>query len=291
MKKTTLFDHGVEAFQLARATAPECYPCPICLRGFPTPSGLTIDHFPPRSQGGKSVVLTCAECNNRAGHELEADIKPAESLYDFATSTMAEPVNGEVTIDGLTLNASILGSDGNITVAGIPELNDPDMTRAVTERLEKRSNEGTWQDMEIKLSFGRHRPKNALAAWLRSAYLAVFAAWGFSYILRSQLNAVREQIRDPESQALRVFGFTMQKPEFDEPHISLIKRPESLAGHLAVIMGRHVIYLPGYHSSDLYRELAREADTGLDAQMSGDKEVIWPKQPRYELDFALSRGD
>ena len=218
-------------------------------------------------------------------------MQPAESLYEFAAGVMSNPVRGQITIDGHTLNADILATGGNITVGGISELNDPDVTRAVTERLENRSSEGTWNDFEIKLSLGKHKREDALAAWLRSAYLAIFSAWGFTYILRTQLDAVREQIRDPDSQALRVFGFTMQKPEYDEPHISLIKRPEPLAGHLAVIMGRQVVYLPGFHSNDLYRELAREADTGLDAQMSGDKEVIWPKQPRYELDFALSRGD
>ena len=143
MKKTTLFDHGVEALRLARPTAPECYGCPICLCGYPTPNGLTIDHFPPRSQGGKSVVLTCAECNSRAGYQLEADMKPAESIYEFAAGVMTNPPRGQIIIDGPTLNADILATGKNITVTGIPELNAPAMARAVREGRGRGGGKGT----------------------------------------------------------------------------------------------------------------------------------------------------
>ena len=215
-------------------------------------------------------------------------MNPAESLYEFAAGVMSAPVRGQITIDSHTLNADILATGSNVSIAVAHGLNDPAVERAFDKQLGKRSEEQQWGNFEIKLSFGKHKREDALAGWLRSAYLAIFSAWGFTYILRPQLNAVREQIREPDSQVLRVFSFTMPKPELEEPHIILIKRPESLAGHLAVIMGRHAVYLPGFHGDDLYDELARQSDAGLEGKVSTGMDVPWPERPRYELDFALS---
>ena len=201
---------------------------------------------------------------------------------------MAEPIHGQVTIDGLTLNANILAAGSNITIGGLSELNDPATERAVKEKMQKRSAEGSWRDLEIKLSFGRHDPKDALVAWLRAAYLAVFAAWGFSYILRPQLNIVRKQIAQPGVQVIDIFSMTMPKPTHDEPHIVLIERPKPLNGHLAVMMGRHVVYLPGLGKDDLYNKLRDQRSIDSQASLSGRLQVPWPTRPRYELDVALS---
>ena len=288
MATTTWFEQGVSAFQRARPGAPACYPCPICLRGFPTSNGLSIDHFPPQSRGGTSAVLTCARCNNLAGSKLEADIEPAESIYDFAAGEMSKPRPGQFEFDGHTLNADIQSTGDAYLVFGVPGANDPAIEQALKEFFDQLNQEGASTDLEMKLSFGTHRREDALASWLRSAYLAVFSAWGYSYILRSPLNAVRKQIAEPMSEDLRVFSFTFPKPIFDEPHISVIERPQSLSGHLLVVMERHAIFLPGLHGGDLYGELIRQSDAGIEANVSGTKEVPWPVRPRFDLDFAPS---
>lgn len=290
VRKTPWFEEGLLAFQRARPTAPAMYLCPICLHGFSTSDGLSIDHFPPQSLGGRSAVLTCTECNNHAGSELEADMKPAESLYDFAAGEMSEPAPGEYAIGGHTLKANIQATGNAVLIFGAQGAGNPAVEQALKERLDERSEEGAWADFEIKLSFGTHRCEDALAGWLRSAYLAVFSAWGYSYIFRSPLNVVREQIAQPRSKILRVFSLTLPKPEFDEPHISLIDQPPSLAGHLFVGKGRHAVFLPGLHGNGLYEELARQSDAGLEANVSAVKEIPWPTRPRYELDIALSDG-
>ena len=44
--------------------------CPICLTPFSeaqvtSGTGVTLEHAPPKTLGGKIVCLTCADCNNR----------------------------------------------------------------------------------------------------------------------------------------------------------------------------------------------------------------------------------
>lgn len=285
MKSQALFDHGVVAFQRARPDAPKCYPCPLCLRGFPTPEGLTRDHFPPASQGGKTVVLTCAPCNNFAGSELEADIGPAASIYDFAAGTMSEPASGEFTIDGYNLPANLLAAGEHITVSGVHGEHHP-VVDGLMRELRRRSDDGDWDDLEIKLSFGKHSRKDSLAAWLRSAYLAMFAAWGYRYILRSALDPVRQQVRNPRGDALSVFGMTLPAAIEDDPHIVLIDRPKYLSGNLAVLMARHIAFLPGLDGDDLYAKLSKRG--GKRGNVRGEKEVPWPRKPRYELDLGSS---
>ena len=181
MATTTWFKRGVLAFQNARPGAPACYPCPMCLQGFDNADDLSPDHFPPQSRGGKSAVLTCTKCNNLAGSELEADIEPAESIYDFVAGEMSEPRPGHFEFDGHALNADIQATDDAFLVFGVPGANDPAIEQALKDFFDKLGREGTPTDFEMRLSFGTHRREDALASWLRSAYLAVFSAWGYRY--------------------------------------------------------------------------------------------------------------
>jgi hypothetical protein len=59
------------------------YLCPLCLEcgfilsdeGIGLMAEFTLDHFPPSCVGGKLKVLTCKDCNNKAGGEYEAALK------------------------------------------------------------------------------------------------------------------------------------------------------------------------------------------------------------------------
>ena len=82
----------------------------------------------------------------------------------------------------------------------------------------------------------------------------------------------------------------MAKATHNEPHITLIEQPESLKNDLAVIMGRHVVYLPGLFSIDLYDNLASENSISREGDLSGRLEVPWPTKPRYELDFMSAKS-
>src|SRR5688572_2826829 len=67
--KRTWFDQGVAALARVRQEFDGYYACPLCLVGFDAGelSRLTREHVPPRSLGGKHLVLTCDDCNHRRG--------------------------------------------------------------------------------------------------------------------------------------------------------------------------------------------------------------------------------
>jgi hypothetical protein len=88
--KTKWFEFGVRALQRTRPDLPKCYVCPLCMRRFPREGLklLTREHAPPRSIGGREIVLTCSECNSTSGHLLDAELRRRETLLDFARGTM-----------------------------------------------------------------------------------------------------------------------------------------------------------------------------------------------------------
>jgi len=83
------FARGVQAFTAARLGAPSLYCCPLCIRGFPTvrPNGLSLEDVPPRSIGGKPLLLTCTECNNKHGTDVDSHIKVGRDLEQMLEGT------------------------------------------------------------------------------------------------------------------------------------------------------------------------------------------------------------
>ena len=76
IKKRELFERGVEAFEKITGKSYGLYVCPICAKGYDRhqleAGTLTLEHVPPKSLGGKGIVLTCKNCNSTAGHSVDA---------------------------------------------------------------------------------------------------------------------------------------------------------------------------------------------------------------------------
>ena len=62
------------------------YGCPQCLDVFVRSSietgELTAEHVPPKSLGGKALILTCRTCNNTSGSQIEAHARKRENLLE-----------------------------------------------------------------------------------------------------------------------------------------------------------------------------------------------------------------
>ena len=65
----------------------EHYVCPCCMRvhGHEALSNgmLTIEDVPPKSVGGRWLVLTCKQCNSTAGTRLDEQARLREEQLDF----------------------------------------------------------------------------------------------------------------------------------------------------------------------------------------------------------------
>jgi hypothetical protein len=85
-----LFATGAKAASLHFKADQDVYICPLCGRGFLIQAvidgTLTLEHVPPKSLGGKPLVLTCKDCNNDSGHSIDSAAalrKDMESIQDI----------------------------------------------------------------------------------------------------------------------------------------------------------------------------------------------------------------
>lgn len=282
------FERGAAALARYRPDLPHCYACPLCLtlHGAPQRVTLTIEDVPPKSLGGKPLVLTCRSCNSRSGHALDIHMLNYEALFDFAQGTMPVPRDGQLRLSGLRVNVAFQADGETVTMRVLPDgRNNRRGTAAALDTLmnELRSGE-RWREATFNLTLGRGFKERAPAiGWLRSAYLVLFARLGYAYIARPDFELVRRQIADPDSELLEGYHITDTGASVDARHIIWVEEPTWLAGSFAVQMGRHIVLLPGVDTAQGFFERLQRQD-GEAATIRGDG-VRWPRQPELSLDF------
>jgi hypothetical protein len=245
---------------------------------------LTLEHAPPKSLGGKSLVLTCRECNTTAGGVVDSQMLALEQIYDFGQGTMTRPARARLETGSGKLNAEILAQGQVVQAVVIPQANDPRSVASVTAGLAGMAKDKQLHETEFRFTFKGPKPKAALVGWLRAAYLAAFAALGYSYILRPQLEVVREQLADDSAELLRVFSMTVPTAPRGERRILVVEEPEWLRS-LCVQMGRHSVFLPGLSANPgLYTRLAQRAGCRAELTLAG-KEIPWPARAQFTMDI------
>ena len=87
------FSLGAEAVSRRRPDLPNGYACPICMLIFPQElsGGLTVDHVPPKSIGGRRMVLTCRTCNSVAGSDADAGARARNHRLPSSRSPKDRP--------------------------------------------------------------------------------------------------------------------------------------------------------------------------------------------------------
>lgn len=284
----------------ARATANSCTPieaalpfyiCPLCCRVFlqlaAETGELTFEHVPPRSLGGRELVLTCSTCNGSAGTRLDHEMLTYEQALDFGQGTLSRPVRVTLRVGEYTLNSEMIAANGSIEIKGISAANHPDAPTQLSSELEKRIVENTWDESRFSVTLDKgYHSRKVEVGWLRVAYLIAFAALGYQYILHPALRAVRLQVADPDTLHLASFSTTVPQSSPENRRILLIEEPETIPSILVQI-GRHAVFLPWIETDvDLYSHLARENEkaTHLHLELRG-KEIPWPRRAEYALDL------
>jgi len=200
LKRHAWFSYGVEALARARPKAPRVYGCPLCLRGFDNPEMLTLEDVPPKSVGGKPLVVTCWDCNNRSGRLLDTNIRSGRDLREIAEGKRETSIR--LSQFGHTTTAKATFGPSGISIAGVPEKSNPKAHRSLFEKLDEVAATKSL-DWGFSIAFSvRHDPWREGVGWLRVAYLYAFAALGYNFILRPELNQVREQFQRPDDRIL-----------------------------------------------------------------------------------------
>jgi hypothetical protein len=270
--------------------APPLYVCPICWHGFAegalAPGYLTLEHVPPKAAGGKPLVLTCRACNNRAGEGVDAEMSKAERGRAFLQGELKKPHRVKLALGELKINADAVVGPGGFQFFGLPRQNDPKVHAAFFEEVGRISKAGSSWQFTIGLPHERYAAHQARVSWLRAAYLAAFARFGYRYALNPNLAIVRRQLADPKTEIIPVFKIQIPGVGRTERKFVLIREPSDLAC-LGVQMGRHLVFLPHNGQAGFYDRLEahRKTTTGKRAEFSG-QQFAWPKGPVHEFDFA-----
>ena len=137
------------------------------------------------------------------------------------------------------------------------------------------------------IEFPAFSPKRAATSWLRSAYLAFFAALGYRFIFRPELDIVRAKIKNPEQD--EPSRFRLISDESNEPTLMRIEAPEALRSYV-MLYDRNTVFLPRYNDHGFYERLAAYSPT-LERTSFQGTQYPWPSHgPTFFHDLALAKG-
>ncbi|WP_157881403.1 hypothetical protein [Streptomyces phaeochromogenes] len=269
------------------------YACPCCLVAYPRAAVevglLTIEDVPPKSVGGRPLLLTCKSCNNTAGSDFDSHAATrADSDAFMRGQVTGRELSATVYIDGIPLRGVAQRTESGVQIFGVPKKNDPKVEAAHFEALNAYADSG---DDQPNFSFTVHTrfdEVRARVSWIRAAYLAAFAALGWGYILREVMDPFRDQLKQPDVNILQTYFLRSPGASPDERRIILVERPRELRC-VAVVLGEHTIFLPGLFEplpyDELVEALARRRQSGdrLSIQLDG-KAVPWPTRATYFMD-------
>jgi hypothetical protein len=301
-KRSRWFDEGASALRLVldrqgrREQLPptgDYYACPCCLRLFTraavTARVLTLEDVPPKALGGRPMLLTCAECNNSAGTNFDAHAATKAAADAFVRGTASDrKVPMTAYINGSPMRGTAQSTDSGISLVGVPKQNNPKAQASYEKALDsltQGSSSSTGFSFTIHTRFDEPRARLSL---IRAAYLAAFAALGWSYILRPVLQPIRDQLRNPGTQALETYMFRDQDASNTSRRILLVDEPSELRC-IVIMLGEYSVFLPGLFNTRTWDETSaafssrRGKDDRLNVTLRG-KEMPWPKWPTYFLD-------
>jgi len=184
--------------------------------------------------------------------------------------------------DGERLNVDVRNDEQGIHIQILGEYNDP----RVVERLESQIlSPDTTIQLQDRVSYSSIK---AEIGFLKSAYLAAFAKLGYAYILRHELDVVRQQIRSPQSRLLEMFRLHACSGDEVEKALLLFWKPVHCLG---VKIGKSIVCLPPpFDSAAFYERLQeklKEIRTGSREetwQVAGS--IDWPERLELALDFS-----
>jgi len=299
-QRVLLFEKGGEAFEVIGELSgvfddhPETrgwYVCPLCLHAFPKtaldadPPDLTIDETPPKasSRGPITKVLTCRQCNNRAGRQLEGELKKRRNAEDFARGALSSETRIRIEVgDGSQTRASATHDPDGLRVVGAPQASPPDAVASSTAWWDAQvGQEIQGSRFTIHLEpFHIHRSNVAL---LKAAYLAAFAAFGYRFVWRPEMDPVRAEIADPGAHLSMIPILTSPELEIESHRLMVARSPLTALG---VQIGQQVAFLPWMDSPPQFWDRMAEGIVEGAANVTFDSSGDWPRFPEYRLDRA-----
>lgn len=170
------------------------YICPICLRKFSKEqiSALSLEDAPQDSLGGHKIAITCKDCNNSCGYDV--DIHLVNFLKRLDEIDFIEGSTRRIVIpdNGRKINAILeVGINKELKVILPQKINNPQWLQEHINNIKK------GDVIDIKNQRVDIDMKKASTAILKNAYIILFSHFGYSFLLDNHYDRIREQIKNP----------------------------------------------------------------------------------------------
>lgn len=291
-KRLSIFRYGSKAIAKYLNGNSFLYYCPICGFGYPelsaiTGDDLTLEDVPPKSIGGKPLLLTCRSCNSSAGYSIDAAVASKRKFEDFQKIVCGEKKGTipfvKLSLENLHLATSIC-TENSFDIMPLENANSPSVIEGYKQYLMNLSVSDS-NDLKFQLSVS-HKYDSRLfkLSHLKSAFLIVFALLGYRYAFDPRLNVVRQQIQEPDNDILGTRFWIEGNEGTPLKKVMFLRNP--LPAFL-VSFDRFAIVLPSLESSaDIYNTLPSYWKKGqrvnIEAQVLLD---TWPDRLQMKLDY------
>ncbi|PWK46856.1 HNH endonuclease [Pleionea mediterranea] len=275
MENLSIFNTGVRLAEkvLGRIGV---YVCPLCLKSFDandlSEGLLSLEHVPPKSTGGKGIILTCKKCNNSSGYLFEGDFKKKNKLISAIEAVFQlsndSPHRFKMNLSGIETDVKLQVDDGRVNIEVLRNTNDPKQISQQLSQL-KIMSDGDFRGLSFNLTTSqRFKERNIELSFLKSAFLACVAKFGYSFCKSNSTDEVRKQIIYPEKDYFEGFLFRKTSEIDGENKIIYFQKRNVLL----CIIDNYVVVLPipdetldDYNAFvEEYREINNATLNGID---------------------------
>ncbi len=181
------------------------YICPICTDKFYeedlssySNNMLTLEDAPPKSLGGTADSLTCKRCNSICGHTIDFHLSERMRELDERDKLPGSIIRGQFRKDGKMVYGELrIKENGIVQAYHHKKANNESELEKYIDRVTPEEGKNI-VDFTPKPS--RVDPKRLQIALIKSAYIMAFDKFGYSFILRSEYDRIREQLLNPDKE-------------------------------------------------------------------------------------------
>ncbi len=281
IKKEKIFVFEINALNSILNGKVDFVVCPICGDKYTNIKEMTLEHVPPKSQCGKDIVLTCFNCNLKAGGLIDAELDNQKIIENILIATK-KTQKVKLKIEGIDLNATVTTPKPlKLEIKIEKKINCPSNTELFEKLAHEMSIKNTWGKCKFNITpYKKYNTRLADIGYLKSAFLISFAKFGFRYALDNKLNDIRAQIKYPYEKIIDKFCFISSDMNMKGNKIVIVKEPFRF---LSIQFDRRVIFLPFLDSSeDLYSRI--EVLVSEAGAYSGSA-FPFPERPEFYFDF------
>lgn len=180
--------------------------CPLCMKSFEDVTELTEEDVPQKSLGGKRITLTCKQCNNTCGSDIDIHLLGlikgiVQQAFIPGSDRKVSVLNGEK-----RLNATLEVKDNRELLLNIdPKLNNPKTWELFHDKVLLENSVVNIEDNTLKQDIRRYS-----AALLKNAYLILFERTGYTFLSDPFYDKLRQQIMSPDPYILPERLWTIQ---------------------------------------------------------------------------------